>query len=74
MTHPKTIVKQNPHYAQSQKIMFDLRVTRWAEDLYGYSMFLATLLHLLLEHLQVIRHKLRAFGEISRMEEMRRTI
>ena len=54
MTHPKTIVKQNPHYAQSQKIMFDLRVTRWAEDLYGYSMFLATLLHLLLEHLKLL--------------------
>ena len=52
----KEVVKQNPHYAQGQKIMFDLCVTRWVENLDGYSMFLVTL-PFIVETLEVIGYK-----------------
>ena len=57
MTLLKEVVKQNPHYARSQKVMSDLCVTRWVENLDGYSMFLATL-PFTVETLEVIGHKL----------------
>ena len=43
MTLLREVVKQNPHYSRGQKVMFDLCVTRWVENLDGYSMFLVTL-------------------------------
>ena len=57
MTLLKEVVKQNPHYARGQKVMFDLCVTRWVENLDGYSMFLVTL-PFIVETLEVIGYKL----------------
>ena len=57
MTLLKEVVKQNPHYARGQKVMFDLRVTRWVENLDGCSMFLVTL-PFIVETLEVIVYKL----------------
>ena len=48
-------VKQNPHYARGQKVMFDLRLTRWLDNLDGYSMFLVTLTFII-KILEVIGH------------------
>lgn len=50
-------VKQNPHYARGQKVMFDLRLTRWLDNLDDYSMFLVTLTFII-KILEVIGHKL----------------
>ena len=57
MTLLKEVVKQNPHYDRGQKVMFDLCVTRWVENLDGYSMFLVTL-PFIVETLEVIDYKL----------------
>ena len=57
MTLLKEVVKQNPHYDRGQKVMFDLCVTRWVENLDGYSMFLVTL-PFIVETLEVIGYKL----------------
>ena len=57
MTLLKEVVKQNLHYARGQKVMFDLRVTRWVENLDGCSMFLVTL-PFIVETLEVIGYKL----------------
>ena len=35
------VVKQNPRYS-SQKVIFNVCVTRWAENLDGYNYFLVT--------------------------------
>ena len=53
----KEFVKQNPLYARGQKVMFDLCVTRWVENLDGYSMFLV-ILPFIVETLEVIVPKL----------------
>ena len=57
MTLLKEVVKQNPHYARGQKYMFDLHVTRWVENLHGYSMLLITL-PFIVEALEVIGYNL----------------
>ena len=57
MTLLKEVVKQNPHYGRGQKAMLDLCVTRWVENLDGYSMFLVTL-PFIVETLEVIEYKL----------------
>ena len=57
MTLLKEFVKQNPLYARGQKVMFDLCVTRWVENLDGYSMFLV-ILPFIVEALEVIGPKL----------------
>ena len=57
MTLPKEVVKQNPHYARGQKVMFDLCVTRWVQNLDGHSMFLVTM-PFIVESLEDIGHKL----------------
>ena len=57
MTLLKEIVKPNPHYARGQKVMFDLCVQRWVENLDGYNMFLVTL-PFIVETFEVIGHKL----------------
>ena len=57
MTLLKEVIKQSPHYARGQKVMFDLCVTRWVENLDGYSMFLVTL-PFIVETLEVIGYKL----------------
>lgn len=57
MTLLKQLGKQNPHYANGKNVMFSLCVTRWVENLDGYSMFLATL-PVIIETLEVIDCKL----------------
>ena len=53
----KDIVKQIPHYAKGQKVMFDLCVTRWVENLDGYNRFSVSL-PFIIETLEVIGYKL----------------
>ena len=53
----KDVVKQNPHYAKGQKVMFDLCVTRWVENLDGYNRFSVSL-PFIIETLEVIGYKL----------------
>ena len=60
MTLLKEFVKQNPLYARGQKVMFDLCVTRWVENLDGYSMFFVTL-PFIVEPLEVTGHKLHIY-------------
>ena len=50
------VVKQNPHYS-SQKVIFNVCVTRWIENLHGYNHFLLTFPYIR-EALEVIAHKL----------------
>ena len=57
MTLLKEVVKQNPHYARGQKVMVDLCVTRWVENLDGYSMFLV-ILPFIVETFEFIGYKL----------------
>ena len=50
------VVKQNPHYS-SQKVFFNVCVTRWIENLHGYNHFLLTYPYIT-EALEVIAYKL----------------
>ena len=50
------VVKQNPHYS-SEKVIFNVCVTRQVENLDGYNHFLLTYPHII-EALEVIAHKL----------------
>ena len=50
------VVKQNPHHS-SQKVIFNVCVTRWVENLDGYNHFLLTYPYII-EALEVIAHKL----------------
>ena len=48
---------QNPHFSRGQKVMFDVCVTRWVENMDGFNMFLVTYPYIV-EALEVIAHKL----------------
>ena len=53
MTVVRVVVMQNLNYTNGQKVMFDLCVTRWLENLNGFSMSLTTLPYIV-ETLEVI--------------------
>ena len=36
----RDVVKENPHFLEHQKPIFDICFTRWVENLDGYNMFL----------------------------------
>ena len=36
----RDVVKENPHFSEHQKSIFDICLTRWVENLDGYNMFL----------------------------------
>ena len=35
----RDVVKENPHFSEHQKSIFDICLTRWVENLDGYNMF-----------------------------------
>lgn len=51
------VVKQNPNYSEGQKVIFNVCVTRWVENLDGYNQFLLAYPYIV-EALEVIAHKL----------------
>ena len=57
MTLLRVVVMQNPNYSNCQKVIFDVCVTRWLENLDGFSMFLTTLPYIV-ETLEVIGYQL----------------
>ena len=57
MTLLKKVVQQNKHFWENQKVIFDVCVTRWVENLDGYERFLRVYPYIL-ETLEVIAHKL----------------
>ena len=57
MTLLKEAVHQNTHFSCRQKVMFDVCVTRWVENLDGFNMFLVTYPYIV-EALEVSAHKL----------------
>ena len=34
------VVQQNPNYSRQQKVIFNVRITRWEENFDGYNQFL----------------------------------
>ena len=40
MTLLQEVVQQNPNYSRQQKVIFNVCITRWVENLDGYNQFL----------------------------------
>ena len=57
MTLLEKVVKWNQHYRNGQKIVFDICLTRWVENVDGYERFLSDITYIL-EALEVIAHKM----------------
>ena len=53
----KKIVEGNQHYGKGQKIVFDVCVTRWVENIDDYKRFLSDITYKV-EALEVIAHKM----------------
>ena len=53
----RDVVKENPHFSEHQKPIFDICVTRWVENLNGYNMFLIVY-PFIIEALEVMALKL----------------
>ena len=53
----RDVVKNNPHFSEHQKPIFDICVTRWVENLNGYKMFLIVYAFII-EALEVMALKL----------------
>ena len=51
------VVQQNPNYSRQQKLIFDVCVTRWVENVDGYNQFLLAYPYIV-ETLEAISHKL----------------
>ena len=47
----------NQHYGNGQKIVFNICVTRWVENVDGYERFLSAIAYIV-EALEVIAHKM----------------
>ena len=57
MTLLKKVVEENQHYGNGQKIVFDISLTRWVENVDGYERFLSAITYIV-EALEVIAHKM----------------
>ena len=57
MTLLQEVVQQNPNYSRQQKVIFNVCITRWVENLDGYNQFLLAYPYIV-EALEVISHKL----------------
>ena len=57
MTLLKKVVEGNQHYRNGQKIVFDICLTRWVENVDGYERFLSAITYIV-EALEVIAHKM----------------
>ena len=56
MTLLQEVVQQNPNYSKQQKVIFNVCITRWVENLDGYNQFLLAYPYIV-ESLEVISHK-----------------
>ena len=57
MTLLKKVVEGNHHYGNKQKIVFDVCVTRWVENVDGYERFLPGIAYIF-EALELIANKM----------------
>ena len=57
MTLLQEVVQQNPNCSKQQKVIFNVCITRWVENLDGYNQFLLAYPYIV-ESLEVISHKL----------------
>ena len=57
MTLLQEVVQQNPNYSRQQKVIFNVCITRWVENLDGYNQFLLAYPYIA-EALEVISDKL----------------
>ena len=53
----KKVMEGNQHYGNGQKIVFNICVTRWVENVDGYERFLSAIAYIV-EALEVIAHKM----------------
>ena len=51
------VVQQNPNYSRQHKVIFNVCITRWVENLHGYNQVLLAYLYIV-EALVAISHKL----------------
>ena len=70
----RDVVKNNPHFSEHQKPIFDICVTRWVENLDGYKMFLIVYAFII-EALEVMALKLHLekYPEWSKFDQERRS-
>ena len=57
MTLLRKVVEENQHYGNGQKIVFDICLTRWVENVDGYERFLSAITYTV-EVFEVIAHKM----------------
>ena len=57
MTLLQEVMQQTPNYLRQQKVIFNVCVTLWVENLDGYNQFLLAYPYIV-EALEVISHKL----------------
>ena len=57
MTLLRKVVEENQHYGNGQKIVFDICLTRWVENVDGCERFLSAITYIV-EALEVIAHKM----------------
>ena len=57
MTLLKLVAQQNLHFSENQKVIFDISVTKWVENVDGYERFLRVYSYIV-ETLEVIAHQL----------------
>ena len=56
MTLLQEIMQQNPNYSKEQKVIFNVCITCWVENLDGFNQFLLAYPYIV-EALEVISHK-----------------